>query len=474
VNSPVSLKWYLAQLQAASAKNNHGIFLGINKDTYNFTFARPQRSVMVLGPTRSGKTSSIIIPSILAANGPVVSTSTKLDVLSRSFNGRGLLGRCFLFDPLGHYCDEIPQSIIPASFSPLQACDTWENSLLTAYNMVKSVSHLATNPETSHWLERAQALLAPVMYAFKLSTASMESVVTSIFSKDLKRVGEILTTLADPLPAMTLKSVLSTSERELAGIFSTASNVLAAYKSRKALERAKHPNFNIQHFVQSTDTVYIAAPSDEQHLVAPIISCFIERIKAETFKTFNQRSTSNHETYLKKAPVFFALDEIANIAPLASFEQIVTEGGGQGISMLACFQDLSQAAKTFGPPAERFLNLFPTKVIFPGIMDLRTLKILSELSGEKRVPSYSYHKPRGLNLPFFTNKISSSVTVSLTKEPVLKTSEISKINKDLILIHQENESPQFLLQASYFKHPLLKQICQTQLDLQIESDLPGL
>jgi type IV secretion system protein VirD4 len=36
---------------------------------------------MVLGPPRSGKTSMIVIPSILAAPGAVISTATKQDVM---------------------------------------------------------------------------------------------------------------------------------------------------------------------------------------------------------------------------------------------------------------------------------------------------------------------------------------------------------------------------------------------------------
>ena len=46
-----------------------------------WTWAGPQRSTLVLGPSRSGKTSSLVIPNILLAKGPVVSTSTKSDVM---------------------------------------------------------------------------------------------------------------------------------------------------------------------------------------------------------------------------------------------------------------------------------------------------------------------------------------------------------------------------------------------------------
>ena len=48
-----------------------------------------QRSTLVLGPPRAGKTSSLVIPNILLARGAVVSTSTKPDVMEATADARG-------------------------------------------------------------------------------------------------------------------------------------------------------------------------------------------------------------------------------------------------------------------------------------------------------------------------------------------------------------------------------------------------
>src|SRR4051812_31023779 len=71
-------------LQAArelAGRDQGTVFLGLRADTQAWLTASRQQSVLVLGPPRSGKTSTVICPSILIAPGPVVSTSTKLDVL---------------------------------------------------------------------------------------------------------------------------------------------------------------------------------------------------------------------------------------------------------------------------------------------------------------------------------------------------------------------------------------------------------
>ena len=45
------------------------MWLGAGEDG-QWRFARPERAVLLLGPPRSGKTSGVIIPAVLAHHGP--------------------------------------------------------------------------------------------------------------------------------------------------------------------------------------------------------------------------------------------------------------------------------------------------------------------------------------------------------------------------------------------------------------------
>jgi len=87
---PAGLKPLVAvRMLAASAGG--GVWLGAGEDG-QWRFARPERAVLLLGPPRSGKTSSVIIPSVLAHSGPAIVTSTKPDVAratAPSQGGRG-------------------------------------------------------------------------------------------------------------------------------------------------------------------------------------------------------------------------------------------------------------------------------------------------------------------------------------------------------------------------------------------------
>jgi type IV secretory pathway TraG/TraD family ATPase VirD4 len=119
----------------------------------------------------------------------------------------------------------------------------------------------------------------------------------------------------------------ATEERERASIFSAAADALQAYSSEAALEAAKDPNFSPEQFVASEDTIYIHAPAEEQVGAAPIVCGLLAEIRRATYHAHHQGTLTGR--------VLFALDEVANIAPLEELPQIASEGGGQGLVLLA-------------------------------------------------------------------------------------------------------------------------------------------
>jgi type IV secretion system protein VirD4 len=171
-----------------------------------------------------------------------------------------------------------------------------------------------------------------------------------------------------------LIGLLNTEERERASIFSAAADALQAYGSEAALDAAKDPNFEPEPFVGSEDTIYIHAPAEEQAGAAPIVCGLLAEIRRATYHAHQQRALSGR--------VLFALDEVANIAPLEELPQIASEGGGQGLDLLAALQDLSWARARWGPAADGFLTLFGTKLILPGVADTRSLEAISTALGE--------------------------------------------------------------------------------------------
>ena len=90
----------LVAVRMLAASAGGGVWLGAGEDG-QWRFARPERAVLLLGPPRSGKTSSVIIPAVLAHSGPAIVTSTKPDVARATARVRADEGRVWMFDPTG-------------------------------------------------------------------------------------------------------------------------------------------------------------------------------------------------------------------------------------------------------------------------------------------------------------------------------------------------------------------------------------
>ena len=343
--------------------------------------AGSQQSVLVLGPPRSGKTSSLVIPNVLAAWGPVVSTSTKPDVALATFDARRRRGRCWLYDPSGTV--PVPQGMSELRWSPVTAAGTWDGALLMARAVVGAARPASTGAghvsEADHWTERAEALLAPLLFAASLGGDDATAVLGWVNRRDGRTAAARLkgTGTAQDL----LAGILATEARELSGIWSTASGALAAYRSDAALRSAESPNFDAARFVASGDTVYVCASGRHQDLVAPLVVGLVEDVRGAAFARAAARFAHGPDGGPVEAPVMFALDEVANVAPLPDLPSLVSEGGGQGVLTMACLQDLSQARRRWGQAAEGFGSLFGATVVLPGIGDVRTLEALSVLCG---------------------------------------------------------------------------------------------
>jgi type IV secretory pathway TraG/TraD family ATPase VirD4 len=344
-------------------------------------FAGPEASVLVVGPPRSGKTSCLMVPNVLDAPAAVVSTSTKGDVLEATVFRRYALGNCFVFDPTGS--TPIPLGAYPLRWSPVVGCDTFESSVAMAHALGSAARPGSSLGESAHWVERAEGLLAPLLFAANLAERDMASVCRWVLGRDLREPLAALEDSGHEMAQVVLAGVLATEDRERSGIFSTTAGLLAAYRSETALATTADPNFDPAAFARSTDALYVCAPAHAQERLAPIVVALLEQIRSAVYARPKGA-----------APVVFALDEVASIAPLPSLPALAAEGGGQGLITVACLQDLSQARARWGEVAEGFFSLFNTKLVLPGIGDYDTLKLISALAGDVHVPTRSVNLPQ--------------------------------------------------------------------------------
>lgn len=402
----------LAVVRDAAQRDGGGVYLGVREDG-DWRHARPQRAVLVLGPPRSGKTSGVIVPALLSHTGPVISTSTKPDVLAATAGARSRLGKLWEFDPTGTGWAGVGERL---RWSPVFTSRDWDEALLMARAMVWATRVGQGTTDQTHWSRRAQSLLAPLLHAAAVGGREIDAVLDWVVRHEIDEPMLLLErNEGSKLALGQLTGLQNTEARERSSIFSAAADALDAYTSSQALQVARDQNFHPSGFVASEDTVYIHAPAEHQTAAAPLVCGLLADVRRATYHAYRQGAL--------RARVLFALDEVANIAPLDELPQIASEGGGQGLALLASLQDLSQARARWGQAADGFPTLFGTKVILPGIADSKTLEGISLTLGEydRQMVARTRTRLPDRFLP------QQSQTISTQRTRVLSPGEIARI-----------------------------------------------
>jgi type IV secretion system protein VirD4 len=116
-----------------TASSQTTLHVGAYEDAW--IMARPERSLLVLGPPRdTGKTTAVLVPTVLSAFAPVVAAGTKDDVFAATALTRALMGRLGHFAPDG--TEPTPAGARQVRCSPVTSAADWDQAVTTAETMV--------------------------------------------------------------------------------------------------------------------------------------------------------------------------------------------------------------------------------------------------------------------------------------------------------------------------------------------------
>lgn len=432
-------------------------FLGVDPNTRQWVVADHRQAVLVLGPPQSGKTSSIVVPAILSSSAAVVSTSTKAEVLRATADLRARNGRVWLFDPSG--AERVPDNVLEVHWSPVRRASTWDGARAMAEAMISATTPASGTGDSAFWDESAKMLLAPLLHAAALTDATIMDVrrwVSRANVDQLNAVVKVLDEKGAQYAADDLNAIVLTDEKQFSGVIASARVALKAYGTESVAMRTRHQAFDVDEFVRSRDTLYITAPALHQTLLAPLIAGLLEELRDSAYRAARTVTDRNAQG----PQLLWVLDEVANIAPLKSLPSTVSEAGGQGLQILACLQDLSQARVRWGSAADGFLSLFGTKVVLPGIGDRSTLEALSILVGDWDRPYSSNTVSAGRTTtkrPVRSTSVSTSEgwTYTTQREAQLSPSEIANIPAGSALLVQAGRWAQIALTPYHAAQPWL-------------------
>jgi len=343
--------------------------------------AERAQSVVVVGPTQSGKTTSLAVPAILSWDGPVVAASVKSDLLRDTSARRGERGRVWCIDPTG-------ATGIPAStWSPLSACSEWAHARRVAADLAETARADGTTADGEFWIATAAKLLAPLLFAAARDGRSMADVVRWVDTQEASEVSSILEQAGLPEVLDAARASWCRDERTRSSVYTTAETILAPFAEGTG---SPIDAFEPVDLLGGVHTLYLCAPAHDQRRLRGYFSALTQQVLSHAFV----RSTRTGKPL--DPPLLVVLDEAAHIAPLPELDGLAAICASHGIQLVTVWQDLAQVRARYGSRAPTVLNNHRAKVFLPGIADPDTLEYASRLIGdEERTQPSETRDPKG-------------------------------------------------------------------------------
>jgi len=371
-------------------------------------------SILIIGPPRSGKSTSLVSPWIVESPGPVVTTSTRPDVARMTTPIRKNVGPVVAFDPLG-ITDSVAD-VMKLRWNPIIGCERPEVALRRANAMASSID-MGTTSNGDFWRATGAEHLAYMLHAAALCGASPRELLSWVGTpKQMIIPARVL--MQAPNAAVGWGDRLNATATSPAA--QTTGSILAVVSS--ALAPLNHPRIYetcsadepipTEDLLRSKATIHLLSRMDQAN-AASLICALLTDLIAEARDIAAKNPNGRLEP-----PFSVLLDEAANIAPIPDLPALLATGGGESITVAVVFQSLAQARGRWGEPgANAILDASTIVIVLPGLTQEADLKALAALAGEVRETHRSKTIAAG----------GGSTTIDYRSRPALEPSELREL-----------------------------------------------
>lgn len=381
------------------------------------------RSLAVLGPPGSMKTTAIAVPALLEWKGPAIVTSVKTDLMTETIAHRRAQGKVRVYDPA-----QVIELHQRHHWTPLSRCSTFDGAQRTAAALVNAAKLSAGGgSDGDFWYSQAADLLGPYLYAANISGKEISTLVQWIDAQNETDVTAALLDDPDDMPLSTAEGIWKLGPDQRSSVFTTARTVVAAYRNAKVLDTARRPEISPEEILDGgNNTLYLCAPTHEQQVLRPLYSTIIQEIIHAAYE---------HEARTGQPldpPLLLLLDEAANIAPIEDLDAIASTARGVGIQIVSIFQDLAQIIARYGrEKAQTIVSCHLAKIVLPGISDEHTLDFVSRVTGDQEVRQLSHTSGTG----------SKSTNESTTFRSLAPANVVRELKRGTGLLIYDNMPP---------------------------------
>lgn len=389
-------------------------------------FASWEDTVLAFMGPRSGKTTSLGVPYVLSAPGPVVATSVKADLWAVTAEVRAASGsRVWTFDP----------GAVTAAGQRF-----WVN-ILAGLTSVEAANRMAghwvlTIDDSSKkdiWGPAAQELITSLLLAAASSGRTLHAVSRWLDDPATPTPAELLDDAGYPALASALRGAQMGAPETRDGIYQTARTAARCLHDPQIMawvtppQDARLPCFDPVRFAGTRDVLYLITES--RSAASPLIAGITDTVMRAGRRRAEQAGGR------LDPPMVLPLDEAANICKISDLPDLYSHLGSRGIIPITILQSYEQGESVWGSQGMAALwGAATKKLIGAGVDSPRLTRDVSALIGHHDVPVRSISTGDG----------RSSEQISLQRRSILEAADIRAIETGTALLLASGVRPALL------------------------------
>lgn len=330
-----------------------GVRLRIQLSRRRRVVVADEHSLLVVGPTRSGKTTRVVLPNLCAFSGSLVATSVKVDLLAADvIAARKRFGRVVIIGE---------PKLATHRWDPIcEATDDRQAAALAHAVVLAQPSFNMTSGDTQFWYQLAEPIVAAVLRASQVTGTPMLDWIDE--------PGELYRSLNANGASRLADAVLAAcalEDRQRDSVFLTARGLLTPL----AHLPGELATIRVSELLDGeTCSTFLVASAAEQEFLSVLFALLLSRIVALALERRRQY------------PLLLCLDELANLAPIPNLDRLAAIGVGQGVRLISIVQDLSQLESRYGRSANSIINNHASKLFMSPTSDPTTRNYLRDIA----------------------------------------------------------------------------------------------
>lgn len=398
-------------LQSATPDRAHGVIFGKEKGAVFFSPANDEGHTIVFGGSGSGKTSSLLIPTLRSWTG----TSLTIDI-SGDISTNCDMHDKVIFEPSN--INTIPYNIFNSIDKITDINEKYESLEQLAYMLMPESERMDDNAR--FFLTEGRKILTAALIAFYSQGMDFIPICEFIIRNSFQNLFSAIDNSHCEAAIQYINSFQGANEKNTAGCKQSADNAIKLFATNSKIKKCIHRPVKHELCFCATSVehsnVFIIIDDVQLELYAPLVHV----ITAQCLDYFSSRPAEYTHSIL------FALDEFASFGKL-DITAALRKLRKKHVRIMVLTQSMADIDLIYGR-SERMamMNNFQFKVVL-GVSDTDTQEYFAKLIGNKIIQNHSVSR----------NAKSVTRTYTDIKEYAVEPAQLAHLKNELLLLYPD-------------------------------------